>query len=74
MVWALLALPGIQLWFIAALLLAIFRNRKIVLADPLRFQLKRQNPKGEAGQRVPGRGSRMRSSSTKDWPLYWKLP
>ena len=34
MIWALLAFLGIPLWFLAVILIAVFRNRRKVLARP----------------------------------------
>lgn len=40
MIWALLALLGIPIWFIAVVLIAAFRNRKTVRSNPDVFEYK----------------------------------
>lgn len=49
MIWALLALLGIPIWFIAVVLLAAFRNRNHVRANPDIFEFKHK--KGDGWQR-----------------------
>ena len=49
MIWALLALLGIPIWFIAVVLLAAFRNRNHARANPDIFEFKRR--KGDGWQR-----------------------
>jgi len=49
MIWALLALLGIPIWFIAVVLLAAFRNRNHVRANPDIFEF--EHRKGDGWQR-----------------------
>ena len=46
MVWALLALLGIPIWFIALVLIAAFRNRRKVRSDPSVFTFKARKDDG----------------------------
>ena len=46
MIWALLALLGIPLWFIAAVLIGVFRNRKVVRGSPEVFKFFERTDKG----------------------------
>jgi len=48
-IWALLALLGIPIWFIAVVLIADFRNRNAVRSNPVVFEFKHK--KGEGWQR-----------------------
>jgi hypothetical protein len=49
MIWALLALLGIPIWFIAVVLIAVFRNRKAVRSNLDVFEFRRS--KGDGWQR-----------------------
>lgn len=52
MIWALLALLGIPIWFIAVILVAVFRNRRKVLARPDVFRF--VEPKDDGWARSAG--------------------
>jgi len=51
-IWATLALLDIPIWFIAAILVAAFRNRNAVRSDPDEFSYKPK--KGDEWQRKKG--------------------
>jgi hypothetical protein len=46
LIWALLALLGIPIWFIAVVLIAAFRNRKAVRSNPEVFDFKLRKDDG----------------------------
>ena len=48
-IWATLALLGIPIWFIAVVLIAVFRNRKTVRSNPQVYEFRRK--KGDGWQR-----------------------
>ena len=52
MIWALLALLGIPIWFIAAVLVVAFRNRSSVRSSPDVFEFVER--KGDGWARRPG--------------------
>lgn len=51
MIWALLALLGIPLWFIAVILVAVVRNRRHVRSSPQVFSYIERTDKGWARRR-----------------------
>ena len=55
MIWALLALLGIPLWFIALALIAVFKNRSMVRKSQGVFEFKSRNDKGWARSKSFGR-------------------
>jgi len=52
MIWAILALLGIPIWFIAVILIAAFRNRNTVRSNPNEFEYKLK--KGDGWRRKKG--------------------